>query len=169
MSRISLLLPLLVGSAFSQTITATLAGTVKDPQGAAVPNASVTVTSAESSFRRTVSSNAVGHYTVPFLQPGTYNILATAAGFGKFVRNEILLEVAQVAEIDLMLPLGTTNETIEVRDDAPALITEASNVEMTVENKLITELPSGERSTLAFLNLVPGAIDAGFALAQGEI
>jgi hypothetical protein len=159
---------LLALPAAAQTITATLTGTVRDPQGAVVPNSSVTVTSADTASQRSVTSDSEGRYSVSFLQPGTYNLAATAKGFGKFTRNGIRLEVAQVAEVDLPLPLDTAQEMVEVREDAPVLVTETSNVEMTVENKLITELPSGERSTLSFLNLVPGAIDGGFALAQGE-
>jgi outer membrane receptor protein involved in Fe transport len=152
----------------AQTITATLTGTVRDPQGAAVPRATLTVTSADTSQQRTASSDREGRYSIPFLQPGTYSIAVTAKGFGKLTRSEIRLEVAQVAEVDLALPIDVNQQTVEVREDAPALVTETSSIETTVENKLIMELPSGERSTLSFLNLIPGAIDGGFALATGE-
>ncbi len=155
-------------AAQAQTITATLAGTVKDPQGAAVPNSTITVTSKDTAQQRVVSSSQTGRYSAAFLPPGTYDIAATAPGFGKASRTGIRLEVAQQAEVDLTLPIDTALETVTVREDAPVLITESSNIETMVENKLITELPSGERSTLSFINLIPGAIDGGFALAQGE-
>ena len=70
--------------------------------------------------------------------------------------------------MNLVLPLETAQQSVEVVSDAPMLVTETSHMETTVENKLITELPSGERSTLSFSNLIPGAIDGGFALATGE-
>ena len=154
--------------AHAQTITATLAGVVKDPQGALIPGATVTVTSAETSQKRTVKTSPEGRYSVSFLPPGSYELSATSKGFGRVTRGGIVLEVAQTAEIDLSLPLDTASETVIVHEDAPALVTESSNLEMTVENKLIAELPSGERSTMSFINLIPGAIDGGFALAQGE-
>ncbi len=158
----------LAASTLAQTITATIVGTIRDPQGAAVPGASITVTSEEQSQKRTAKSDNEGRYSISFLQPGTYTVLATAKAFGKVSRAGIKLEVAQSALIDLALPLETVLETVMVTEEASVLITEASDIQHTVENKLITELPSGERSTLSFINLIPGAIDGGFALSAGE-
>jgi hypothetical protein len=166
-ARIALLcLVALPGAA--QTITATLTGTVRDPQGAAVPDASLTVVSAETAQKRTAVSDHEGRYSISFLPPGTYTLSVTAKGFGRLTRSGLQLEVAQVAEVDLALPIDVAQQTVEVHEDAAQLVTETSAMEMTVENKLITELPSGERSTLSFINLIPGAIDGGFALAAGE-
>ena len=162
------LLSTLAASIHAQTITATLAGTVKDQQGASVPNAKVTVTSSDTAQKRTATTDQAGRYQIAFLPPGTYDVSCTAPGFGKLSRTGVKLEVAQSAEVDLSLPLETATETVVVREDAPTLVTESSNLETLVENKLITELPSGERSTMSFINLVPGAIDGGFALGQGE-
>src|SRR5512133_1044736 len=131
---------------FCQTITATLTGTVRDPQGAAVPAASIVVTSAETDQKRTVTGDSEGRFSVAFLPPGTYSMSVTAKGFGRLTRDNIRLEVAQVAEMDLTLPLETSQQTVEIHEDAAMLVTEASHLETAVENKLITELPSGERS-----------------------
>ena len=78
------------------------------------------------------------------------------------------LNVAQSAELDIALPLDVNREVVQVSGDAPMLTVDSSNIETVVENKLIENLPTGERSTMSFINLVPGVIDAGFALAQGE-
>ena len=165
---IALLASLLAFAANAQTITATIEGVIRDPQGAHVPGATITVTSEETSQKRVVTTDGGGRYRVSFLNPGSYAVLATAKGFGKIVRPGIVLDVAQSAELNLSLTLDIASETIVVRDDAPALITEASGIEHIIENKLISELPSGERSSLSFINLIPGAIDGGFALAAGE-
>lgn len=159
---------LLALPAVAQTITATLTGAVRDPAGAAVPGAALTVVSADTAQKRTATCDADGGYTVSFLAPGAYSITATAKGFGRVTRDGLRLEVAQVAELDLALPLETAQQTVEIHEESPMLVTETSHMETTVENKLITELPSGERSTLSFINLIPGAIDGGFALATGE-
>ena len=82
---------LLAASAHAQTITATITGTIRDPQGSALPAASITVISEEKAQKRTVTSNAEGHYSVSFLQPGNYTILATAKAFGKVSRAGIKL------------------------------------------------------------------------------
>ena len=166
--RIATILTLLAWPVAAQTITGTLAGTVKDPHGAGVPGAIVTVTSIETDQKRSAISNNDGRYTIPFLPPGSYNLTAAAKGFGKASDRQIQLDVAQTAELDLALPLDVNREVVEVSADAPMLTVDSSNIETVVENKLIENLPSGERSTLSFINLVPGVIDAGFALAQGE-
>src|SRR5689334_6454081 len=161
-------LALLCLAAHAQTITATLTGSVRDPHGAALPAATLTATAADTGQQRTATSDHEGRYQIQFLPPGAYTLTVAAKGFATLTRTGIQLEVAQVAQLDLALPLETAQQTVEVHEDAPLLVTETSSLETTVENKLITELPSGERSTLSFINLVPGAIDGGFALAMGE-
>jgi hypothetical protein len=154
---------------FAQTITATLNGTVTDPNGAVLPNATVTATSNETGLSKTATTDESGRYTIPFLQPGTYTIKAGTGGFKQSVLENVKLEVAQTAAIDFALTVGGANEQVEVSSgSSPLLMTENSALETTVENKLIEDLPSAERSTLSFINLVPGAIDSGFAQGKGE-
>src|SRR5262249_11444470 len=96
-------------------------------------------------------------------------ITVESGGFAPSVRSNVRLEVAQVATIDFALSVRAVSVNVEVGETStPLLITEQSHLETTVENRLIEDLPSAERSTLSFINLVPGVIDAGFALAQGE-
>ena len=155
-------------TAQAQTITATITGTVTDQAGAVVPSAKVTITAASTGQAKTATTDAEGRYTVPFLPPGSYRVSVEANGFAKAVRSDVSLEVAQTATMDFSLKVGASSETIEVTSDAPQLATETSALETTIENRLIEDLPSAQRSTLAFINNVPGVIDAGFALAQGE-
>lgn len=159
---------LLCPSVSAQTITATLNGTITDETGAVVLNAKVTVTAANTGQAKTVTTDSEGRYSVPFLQPGGYSVTVEAQGFAKSVRSGLNLEVAQTATLDLKLKIGSTTDTVDVTSDAPLLATETSALESTIENKLIEDLPSAQRSTLAFINMTPGVIDAGFALAQGE-
>ncbi len=164
-----LIITFLALNAAAQTITATLTGEIKDPNGAVVPGATVTVTSVETGLAKSTQSNADGRYTITFLQPGTYNVTVEKSGFAKTERPSIRLETGQTAglNIDLSLTAGEVNVSIE-GSETPLLQTESSALDTTVENKLVEDLPSGERSALAFINLVPGAIDAGFAQARGE-
>ena len=153
----------------AQTITATLTGEVKDPNGAVVPGATVTATSVETGLSKSAQTNDDGRYTITFLQPGTYTITVEQPGFAKATRENIKLETGQRAglDIDLSLTVGDVNVDVE-GGETPLLQTESSALDTTIENKLIEDLPSGERSALAFINLVPGAIDAGFAQGRGE-
>lgn len=154
---------------FAQQITATVTGTITDQNGAVVPGATVTAVSLETGLSKSAQSNDQGRFTITFLQPANYNLTIEKSGFANTVRENIKLEVAQTATIDFALSVtaGQVDVTIE-NSETPLLITENSGLETTVENKLIEDLPSGERSTLSFVNLVPGAIDAGFAQARGE-
>jgi outer membrane receptor protein involved in Fe transport len=152
----------------AQTITATVTGTVSDPSGAVVPNAKVIVTAVSTGQAKTVTTDEAGRYTVPFLPPGEYRLTVESLGFAKAARSGVMLEIAQSLALDFRLTVGAASDTIEVTSDTPLLTTETSALERTIENKLIEDLPSAQRSTLAFINQTPGVIDAGFALAQGE-
>lgn len=168
LSAFLLLLVTLCTSARAQTITATLNGTVTDETGAIVLNAKVTVTAVSTGQAKTVTTDGEGRYSVPFLQPGGYSATVEAQGFAKSVRSGLTLEVAQIATLNFKLKVGAATEIIEITADSSLLATDTSALETTIENKLIEDLPSAQRSTLAFINQVPGVIDAGFALAQGE-
>lgn len=168
-SAILICLTLFASTAFAQQITATVTGTITDPNGAVVPGATVTATSIETGLAKTAVSNEDGRYTITFLQPGVYNITFEKSGFAVTERENIKLDTAQTAGIDVQLAVTAGEVDVEVQSNEVALLqTESSSLETTIENKLIEDLPSGERSALSFINLVPGAIDAGFAQGRGE-
>jgi hypothetical protein len=160
---------LLATEAFAQQITATLTGEIKDPSGAVVPGATVTATSIETGLAKTAVTNDDGRYTIAFLQPGAYNITVEKAGFARVERQNIKLETGQTAGVNIDLAVTAGEVSVDVESgEVPLLQTESSALDTTIENKLVEDLPSGERSALAFINLVPGAIDAGFAQGRGE-
>src|SRR5262245_43409385 len=78
-------------SLFAQTTG--LSGTVMDPSGAVIPNANVTVTNTQTGAQRTAASDDQGRYSVPQLQPGSYQVKATASGFAELV----------IARVDLLV------------------------------------------------------------------
>lgn len=139
-----------------------------DQANAIIPNAKVTVTSVSTGQAKSVTTDNDGRYVIPFLPPSEYKVVVEATGFSRTTRSGVNLEVGQSATLDFNLKVGSATETVEVTSDAPLLNTESAALETTIENKLIEDLPSAQRSTLAFINQVPGVIDAGYALAQGE-
>ena len=159
---------LLAPAGFAQTITATVTGAVTDPNGAVVPNASVKATSAATGQTKSVTTDGEGRYTLPFLQPGVYSLAVEATGFSRSTRTGVTLEVAQTATLDFALQVGQADNTVEISSTAPLLATDTAALEATVENRLVQDLPSAQRSTLAFLNMTPGVIDGGIANAAGE-
>lgn len=147
-----------------QTITATVTGIVTDPNGAVVPGATVTATSKETDQSKSATTNDEGRYTISFLNPGIYDIKAEGSGFQQTLRPGIKLEIAQTANLDFSMTVGGSQETVEVSGaTTPILNTDNGQLETTIENKLVEDLPSIERNIFSFVNLVPGVIDQGVA------
>lgn len=128
-----------------------ITGTVADPSGAAVTNATVTVKNTATGQVRTIQTNDVGNWTVPFLVPGIYDIEANMQGFKSATRKGLILQVGDTARVDFKLEVGSVAESIEIRATAPLLSTENTAVGTVIENKRIVELPINGRN---FLNLV---------------
>lgn len=154
---------LLTVNSFAQTITATVSGVVTDPNGAVVPGVAVTAKANETGQSKTATTDAEGRYTITFLPPGTYNLTYNKSGFADVVRENIRLEIAQTATLDTILGVSADTVSVNVSDETPILQTETSNLETTVEEKLVEDLPSAERNIFSFVNLVPGTIDVGTA------
>src|SRR5215469_12127880 len=99
--------------------TAGLNGSIADATGAVIPNAKVVVTNAGTGIQREASSDAAGLYDVRLLQPGNYNITVQKEGFRQLTREDVRLEVNQVARIDFVMQLGAVSERVDVREAAP--------------------------------------------------
>src|SRR5687767_10046214 len=155
------------GLATAQQITATISGTIVDPAGSVVAGATVTATSAETGLVKTATTNENGTYTITFLAPGVYKITVSQTGFTPVTRDNIKLEVAQTAELDISLGVASAQADVTIEGgETPMLQTETSQLETTVEQKLIEDLPSSERNIFSFVNLVPGTIDTNVALGN---
>ncbi len=104
-----------VQAGFSQTVTATVEGTVLDVQGAAIANAQVSVQNAGTNITRSVKSDGEGRYFVNTLNPGEYQITVEAVGFSKKVLKGITLNVGADARIDVPLALGPASAELDSR------------------------------------------------------
>ncbi len=152
----------------AQLATGEITGTVADATGAVVGGATVTVTDPATNTQRTVITNSAGVYDVPALLPGTYNLKAEMKGFATQVRNDIELQVAQVARIDFSLRVGDVTEIVEVTGGAPVLQTETTDIGTVVEHRRIEDLPLNGRNYLQLASLIPGATTNGPPSAQGQ-
>src|SRR5437870_2334272 len=119
---------LTAGGALAQVQSGRLVGTIYDPNKAAVPKATVTVTNPATNISRQVTTNESGDYVVTPLDPGTYSVSATAPGFETTVRNEIEVRVGAGGRVDLELRLGTATAQVEVTATAPLLNTESGTL-----------------------------------------
>src|SRR3954468_614338 len=110
----------------SQTATTSLRGTIKDPSGALVAGANVTLTNNATGQSSTLTTNTAGQYVFSQIPPAKYIITATAAGFGDQRKTAELL-VNQPATIDFFLSVQTNTVTVDVSAETQTLnITDAS-------------------------------------------
>jgi hypothetical protein len=161
----ALCLAFLVGganAAFAQSAgSGTITGTITDPKGAAIPDGSVTVHNSDTNADRTVNSNETGLYTVPFLQPGHYEITVSKMGFAKVVRKDLSLQVGQTLSVDLALPLQSTTETVTVSGEAPLVDPEKTDVSQVVSTGFVNNLPIAGRRWESFVLLTPNVTTDG--------
>jgi hypothetical protein len=150
---------LLMTTAFAQTYTATVTGTVTDAQGASVHGVKVVATNQGTKIEYTAQTSDSGVYTIPFLPVGDYVVTVEASGFKKLVSNPISLEVNQTARIDLQLQVGGVNEVVNVTDVAPILQTENVTVGNVITGNTTTALPLNGRNFQQLTLLVPGTIN----------
>ena len=104
-----------------QETTGGMQGTVKDPSGAVVPGASVTVTTPTLVGSKVVDTDASGYYRLANLPPGNYTILVKAQGFDTLKRENVNLEVGHLPTINLTLSVGAVNTVVEVKTEGPMI------------------------------------------------
>ncbi|MCP5113857.1 MAG: carboxypeptidase regulatory-like domain-containing protein, partial [bacterium] len=109
-----LLASALVSTASAQLSTGTITGIVTDPSQAVLPGAAVELTSVETGVTTTAEANASGEYTIPLLQPGTYQLTAVQSGFRTYQRGGVVVESGRTIRIDIALEIGQVTETVEV-------------------------------------------------------
>jgi hypothetical protein len=107
------------GFAQSQALNGQIEGTVTDPNGAIIPNASITIVNIETGTTRTITTDDSGVYRAPLLPLGTYRVTAEAPNFKKLVREGITLTTGQTATVALTLEAGQVSEVVTVTADAP--------------------------------------------------
>jgi Carboxypeptidase regulatory-like domain/TonB-dependent Receptor Plug Domain/TonB dependent receptor len=146
--------------AFAQTETGQIAGTVSDPSGAAVPNATVTAKSPTTGVARTTKSFGTGVYTLTDLLPGPYDVSVTAEGFNK-VQQRVTVTVGGRVGQDFRLEVGATSTVVEVSGTATTVDTETQTLGQVVTGNQIRELPNLTRNPYQFVALAGNASDGG--------
>lgn len=146
---------------FAQTSTTSLRGTVVDKSGAAVANATVTLSSAERAFSRTTTSSPEGAYEFLQLTPGAYQISVQASGFKKYEQKGIHLLVNTPATANIALEVGATAEVVEVTAEAAVVNTQDASLGNAVNEHQVKQLPLEGRSVPDLLSLQAGVAYTG--------
>jgi len=156
--QVTLLLTFFLASSITAPAqTAQVTGRISDASGAVVPDARVTLTNQANGFRRDTVTNEEGYYTVPLLQPGSYEVSVRKDGYRPLLRSGVALNVEQVARLDFALETGAVTDTMTITSDAPLLNSETSSVGQVVDNKTVVTLPLNGRNYSQLAVLAPGA------------
>jgi len=135
-------------------------GTVSDANGAAVPNATLQITSATGK-KFTAVTNGEGIYKVPAVETGLYTVTTTATGFKKSVVTQVKVDVGTPATANIVLQTGDVNETVTVASGGEVLQTETAAISSTITGRQIIETPLPSRDALDLISLLPGTATVG--------
>jgi len=154
-------------AAFAQGDRGTITGTVTDPAGAVIANAAVEARNTATGTVYQAATTETGNYTLAELPFGPYEVSVTVAGFKRYVRQNLTVQVAQTLRVDVTLEVGAASESVTVAAEASMLKTESGDVSSNINSETLKELPllgigaaasgsSGIRNPNGVLQVVPG-------------
>jgi hypothetical protein len=141
-----------------ETTTGSIAGRVVDPQGAAVPGATVTVTTAQGA--RSVTTDQRGEFLVPYIVPGTATVRVELSGFKTVEQKGVIVRLGQRVGLNFTLQVSQVQEVVEVLGESPVIDLSTTTVGGTLDADTLQHLPVGRNFTDT-LYLVPGVSASG--------
>ena len=156
--RVSLAACLVAFTATAQDFRATIQGQVTDPSGASVSAATVKAIEVETNFSKEVKATADGIYTIPYLDPGTYTLEASAPGFQVLRRTQITLRVGDKLNVPFKLTVGQITQEVTVTGQQEVVETGSADRGLVFDPIKVQGLPLNGRQTYMLLALTPGVI-----------
>ncbi|HXT61611.1 MAG TPA: TonB-dependent receptor [Pyrinomonadaceae bacterium] len=156
--RVSVVIAFVIActTAFAQTGTSNITGSVIDSSGAVVPGATVTATNEATGVKSTQTTTDSGVYAFSSLPVGNYTIMVEKQGFKTLVKTNNALQVGTPLTVDVSLEVGSVEEKVTVVGGAEQLNTANATIGNVVEQKAIETLPLNGRNPLSLLLLEPG-------------
>ena len=163
--RLTALVPVIVvvisAPAAAQSFYGSLISVTQDAQGGVIPGATVVLTNTATNERREGVTGEDGTYRFVNLVPGTYRLEVELAGFQRYVRDQIVVNVQSTPRIEATLQLGSLQETVSVTGEAPLLQTENTSVGTVVGSRGVQELPLNGRNVLNLIAVAPTVVPQG--------
>lgn len=144
-------------AAFAQGSSGGLNGTLTDSSGALVGGAALSLVNEATGVQRQTTTNATGTYVLNNINPGTYTIRATHAGFAQAERSGVVIGVNQTVTMNLALAVGAETQTVSVQANSALLEASTSELGTVIDDKVTTDLPINGREFTQLLTLTPGA------------
>lgn len=154
---------------YSQVVTATLVGTVKDPSGAVVPGARITATNTATGITHSTVTDSSGNYSISQLQPGSYKVSARFQGFKETDISGIVLQVNLAARVNITLTPGVVQQTVNVTSRTPVINTENAMVGQVINENTILKMPLNGRNFMQLTTLTGGINPGNGSTAKGGI
>ncbi|MCZ2389694.1 MAG: carboxypeptidase-like regulatory domain-containing protein [Acidobacteria bacterium] len=148
----------LSGLIVAQEITGSIVGSVTDSNGAAVPNATVTITLPSQGDRvvRTVTTTSEGNYSAPNLPVAVYKVTVEAPNFKKVVNSSVKVDVGQRRQLDVTLAAGQIDEVVTVNADSVVIEATTPTAGTTISGNQVRELSINNRNFVQLVTLAPG-------------
>ena len=134
---------LLVTNLFAQETTGGLQGSVKDPSGAVVSNASVELSGSAQIGKKVLTTDSSGYYRFANLPPGTYTITVKASGFSELKREGVTIEIGHLPTVDLTLSVGAAGTVVEVTGEAPVIDVTTNTNQTNLTSETLNDTPHG--------------------------
>ncbi|WP_396626926.1 TonB-dependent receptor, partial [Luteitalea sp.] len=155
--------------AAAQALYGTVAGTVVDDSGAAIPGATVTVVNQGTGLEVSGVTDETGAYAIRNLQPGTYTVKASLQGFKEYIQTGVPVAQNDTSRVNAKLEVGALTESVTVTTEAALLKTDKADVSVNLKPADVVNLPLNQyRNYQGLMNLVPGATPVGFQNAQTD-
>ena len=149
------------GVAWSQTVQGVITGTVTDPSGAVVPNATVTITNAGTNISQSTTTGADGSYRFPLVPPGTYTLEVKAGSFATVRATGVVVTASQVVPYNVKLELAKAQQVIEVTSQAPLVQTATSDLGFEVNSSTIEHAALVDRDVFDVLPFMAPTVSPG--------
>ena len=140
------------------TTEGTIAGTIVDPSGAAIPDAQLTAISSTSSTNYLTTADGSGAYHFAGLPPGSYQVEVRFANYAPFLAKTVVVEVGRVTALSPQLAIGSTQATVIVKEEGPGLDASSAAISTNLDADAIHSLPSNGRRWSDFALLTPTVV-----------
>jgi len=154
-------------SASAQSSTdGAIGGTVTDPQGLAVADATVVVRSNTTNAEQTAKTDSSGFFRIVHLQPSAYTVTISATGFVKYQSSQVVVQVGVLTDISNKLAIGSTTQTVEVTSEVPLINTTTPEFAGIIDQRTLQDLPVSNYRWSSYAALTPGVVidGSGFGL-----
>ncbi len=140
----------------SEATTGVIEGSVLDPNGGALPGASVSLKNTATNFEQTVTTDREGRFRGLLLPLGPYRVTVTLSGFATLVRDGVRLAVGQTITLNLRLELSSVKQEVRVTAEAPVVETSQTAFATRIDERAVQQLPNAAHNFLDFTKMTPG-------------